>query len=124
MRSAGWMQWGFKEMMDIIEAEHENYKEVVIVSTYLHYQPYIFALFHAKHDPAQWQADKVLPWKIKTRHRQLQEADYKPDVLYVLVPPPRILPINLQVLKTVPWYQSRVGSRAAFGFYRLSQGRR
>ncbi len=114
--SGGWMQYGYREMMEYIQGNFQDYHRVEIITTGLHYVPYIFALFYGQIHPSDWQANHRLPWDtvLKTQVSQTHEE----DVLYMYAPPPKGPPPGLELIHAVNWEHS---NNPAFGFYSYSQ---
>ena len=117
--SGGWMQYGFKEMMEYISAEHGKYKGVTIVATYLHYQPYIFALLYSGMPCREWQEQQRLPWGLQVSTRLPAAGQLEPEHLYIYAPVPAAPDPRLRRLRTFTWEDGR---SAAFAAYVLEPG--
>jgi hypothetical protein len=114
IQSSGWMQYGFKEMMEYIRDNYRRYDRVIIVCTGLHYQPYIFALYYSNLSPQLWRTEKKLPWNIEVRDHPLETEDYRKNVLYVFAPVPPTLDPRFRLLRNVTWED---GIGVAFAYY-------
>lgn len=119
--SSGWMQYGYKNAINYIEENHHKYKKVVIVSTYLHYQSYIFVLYYGRVSPADWQLTKKLPWDVEIYTHDLPESSFEKDVLYVFATAD-----NQRNNKFIKVYSVKYENRDsdAFTFYEYAQNNR
>jgi len=112
--ASGWMQYGFREMMEYIAKHHDRYKRTWIISTGLHYQPYIFALLYSDLDPATWQAGSKLPWNVTLLTREPRPEELDSNDLYIFTPIPKNLPTTFALRKMFFWEH---GQKVAFGAF-------
>ncbi len=114
IQASGWMQYGFKEMMEYIRDHYRQYDRVVLICTGMHYQPYIFALYYSNLSPQLWRTEKKLPWNLEVLDHPLDKDDYHKNVLYVFAPVPSNLDPRFRLVRNVTWED---GIGIAFAYY-------
>lgn len=114
IQASGWMQYGFRQMMEYVRDNYRRYKRVVLVSTGLHYQAYIFALYYSNTSPEKWRTQRKLPWNLEIWKHPLGRKDYHKNVLYIFAPVPPNLDPHFRLLRNVTW-EDRTG--IAFAYY-------